>query len=143
MNPTLNLNWIASPTSLASRGILASPALSKTPMLTWREPMSLPCRRSTKGFGNVVAEAIATGTAVVSTDCESGPAEILGHGRYGKLAPVGDAAALATAIAETLDNPPDAEVLKARATAFTVETIVNQYLTVIQRAMASPRLAAA
>ena len=96
-----------------------------------------------EGFGNVVAEAIATGTAVVSTDCESGPAEILGHGRYGKLSPVGDAAALATAIAETLDNPPDAEVLKARATAFTVETIVNQYLTVIQRAMASPRLAAA
>ncbi|MEO0827244.1 MAG: glycosyltransferase [Cyanobacteria bacterium J06635_15] len=95
-----------------------------------------------EGFGNVVAEAIATGTAVVSTDCESGPAEILDHGRYGKLAPVGDVRALAAAISETLDHPTAAAVLKDRAIAFSVETIVNQYLTVIQRALHSPSLAA-
>lgn len=95
-----------------------------------------------EGFGNVVAEAIATGTAVVSTDCESGPAEILDYGRYGKLAPVGDVTALAAAINETLDHPADADTLKDRAIAFSVETIVNQYLAVIQRALESPSLSA-
>ena len=93
-----------------------------------------------EGFGNVVAEAIATGTPVVSTDCESGPAEILGHGRYGELVPVGDAEALAKGILTTLSNPAEPTILIERAKAFSVDTIVNQYLSVITRSRQSPRL---
>ena len=86
-----------------------------------------------EGFGNVVAEAIATGTSVVSTDCESGPAEILGKDQYGKLVPVGDPKAMADAIVALLEQPTDARLLKERSQAFTIECIVSQYLEVLNK----------
>ncbi len=87
-----------------------------------------------EGFGNVVAEALAVGTPVVSTDCESGPAEILEHGRHGRLVPVGDDAALADAILATLDLPPDRLGLRRRADRYRTERIVDEYLSVIDGA---------
>jgi glycosyltransferase involved in cell wall biosynthesis len=58
-----------------------------------------------EGFGMVLAEAMAVGTPIVSTDCPSGPAEILEDGKWGTLVPVGDPSALAKAILKTLVNP--------------------------------------
>jgi glycosyltransferase involved in cell wall biosynthesis len=60
-----------------------------------------------EGFGNVLVEALGGGCPVVSTDCPSGPAEILADGEYGELVPVGDADAMATAIERQLQDPPD------------------------------------
>jgi glycosyltransferase involved in cell wall biosynthesis len=88
-----------------------------------------------EGFGNVVAEAMAAGTPIVATDCESGPAEILANGKYGKLVSVGNAVALADAIMETLQAPMDAEVLRQRAKAFSLNQIVDQYVDVLQSVM--------
>jgi glycosyltransferase involved in cell wall biosynthesis len=85
-----------------------------------------------EGFGNVLVEAMATGTPVVSTNCESGPAEILENGKYGKLVPVADADALATAILQTLDHPIATTVLQERAQEFTADKIANQYLAYIE-----------
>lgn len=84
-----------------------------------------------EGFGNVIVEAMAAGTPVVSTDCRSGPAEILENGRYGKLVPVGDAEALAKAIGESLTSTHDPEKLRARAADFSAEKISEMYLKVL------------
>lgn len=90
-----------------------------------------------EGFGNVLVEALACGCPVVSTDCPSGPAEILDGGRYGRLAPVGDDRALADAMAATLDSPLPPDVLRKRADVFSVDTAVDRYLQLIAPAPAS------
>jgi len=80
-----------------------------------------------EGFGNVLVEAMATGCPVVSTDCPSGPSEILEGGKYGPLVPPRDETALSAAIERTLAQPPDPEVLKKRATIFSPDTVITQY----------------
>ena len=84
-----------------------------------------------EGFGNVLVEAMATGTPVVSTNCESGPAEILANGQYGKLVAVGDVEGMAEAIANTLNNPPNSQTLRQRAMEFSQERALAKYLEVL------------
>lgn len=87
-----------------------------------------------EGFGNVLVEALACGCPVVSTDCPSGPAEILEQGALGPLVPVGDSEALAEAILRVLATPPDRERLRARAAYFSVEASAQRYLEVLRGA---------
>ena len=81
-----------------------------------------------EGFGNVIVEALSCGTPVVSTDCPSGPAEILENGRWGLLTPVGDAVALAEAMNEGLNTSWDTELLRQRASHFSPDVAARKYL---------------
>jgi glycosyltransferase involved in cell wall biosynthesis len=90
-----------------------------------------------EGLPGVLIEAMACGCPVVSTDCPSGPAEILDRGAYGKLVPVGDDTALAEAILATLEAPPDRNRLRARAALFSEDDKIDQYLQVLQEAVSS------
>jgi glycosyltransferase involved in cell wall biosynthesis len=84
-----------------------------------------------EGLPSVIIEALACGCPVVATDCPSGPAEILENGRYGRLVPVGDDAALADAILATLRESPSAQELRSRAADFSVERAVERYLELL------------
>lgn len=80
-----------------------------------------------EGLPTILIEALACGCPVVSTDCPSGPREILGDGEFGRLVPVGDEVALAEALEDTIDSPPDRETLNRRAADFGVEAATDQY----------------
>jgi glycosyltransferase involved in cell wall biosynthesis len=90
-----------------------------------------------EGLPGVLIEAMACGCPVVSTDCPSGPAEILDRGAYGKLVPMGDDTALAEAILATIESPPDRDRLRARAALFSEDDKIDQYLQVLQEAVSS------
>lgn len=79
----------------------------------------------------MLIEALAVGTPAVSTDCPSGPKEVLAGGRLGRLVPMGDEVALADAMAATLDDPPDPERLKQSTDRFTVQASVDAYSALI------------
>lgn len=84
-----------------------------------------------EGFGNVLVESMGVGTAVVSTDCPSGPSEILEGGRYGRLVPVKNKQRLAEAIVETLKAPIQPSILQQRAEDFSLEKVLREYQKVL------------
>ena len=88
-----------------------------------------------EGLPGVLIQALACGCPVVSTDCPDGPSEILEKGAYGPLVPVGDAAALARALGQVLDTPPDRERLRDRGRSFNLAASTDCWLAAIERAV--------
>ena len=83
-----------------------------------------------EGLPNAVIEALAAGVPVISTDCKTGPSELLDNGRYGELIPVGEPATMAQAILKVLSGnikTVDASWLSQ----FSVEYSAQQYLDVL------------
>ena len=80
-----------------------------------------------EGFPLVLAEAMHAGLKVVSTDCVSGPAEMLGDGRYGRLVPCGDADGLAAAIDAALIEPAEPKTMRDRAIAMAGPAMIARY----------------
>nr|WP_314900876.1 glycosyltransferase [uncultured Deefgea sp.] len=103
---------------------------TNTPEVFYRNADLFVLSSAWEGFGNVIVEAMSFGLPVVSTNCDSGPAEILKNGQFGRLVPVGDAMAMAAAIDDVLQtNPFNPMLQRKRAEDFSVEKIGFEYFT--------------
>jgi glycosyltransferase involved in cell wall biosynthesis len=89
----------------------------------------------TEGFGIALAEAMGCGTPAVATDSHHGPAEILGHGRYGVLVAPQDPTALAVALDDVAGIRQRflPGMLKARAADFSNKACADGYLSLFQQ----------
>ena len=84
-----------------------------------------------EAFGNVLVEAMACQTPVVSTDCPGGPKMILDNGNLGALVPIGDLDALSKQILKLINKGADKETVKVayeKALQYNIESISKNYL---------------
>ncbi len=95
----------------------------------------LPCRIAPDGdrdgLPNVLVEAMLCGCTPVSTDCPTGPREVLQEGRYGYLVPMRDPEAMAAAIQRALDNPIPAALLAEAVKPFAEDAVIRRHFEVL------------
>lgn len=85
-----------------------------------------------EGFSNSLLQAMACGTPVVATDCPHGARELLEDGKYGRLTPVGDAAALAEAVLAAMNSPRNSELLREVARRYDPDRQFASYSAALQ-----------
>ncbi|MBD1146013.1 glycosyltransferase [Pelagibacterales bacterium SAG-MED34] len=90
---------------------------------------------NSEAFGMVLIEGLSAGLQIVSTNSFSGPAEVLGNGRYGYLANVDDIDSIVSAIKTIKEKPIDDEIIQEGASRFQVDQISNKYLEFIANIM--------
>ena len=84
-----------------------------------------------EGLPGTLIQALACGAPVVSTNCPSGPDEILNNGKYGHLVPVGDEEALADAIGKVLDSKDIRKPPETWMKQFESDMVIKQYLAAL------------
>lgn len=122
--------------ALGLSGRVRLPGFVKNPFAFMARATTFVLSSQWEGFANVVTEAMACGTPIISTNCPYGPREILEDGRWGELVPVGDVAALARAMRFSVR---DRKRFRARADAareyvarFEATWITRQYEAMIR-----------
>jgi len=82
-----------------------------------------------EGFGNVLTEAAMFGVPIISTDCNSGPREILMNGRGGDLIKINDYKELSKKIISNLNrrNTKKIKIIKNNLKRFSIKKNINSY----------------
>ena len=89
---------------------------------------------NSEAFGMVLVEGLAAGMQVVSTNSFSGPAEVLGNGRYG-LAEVNNVNSIASSMKAAIETPKSQEIIYEGASRFSLNSIVKSYMEFIERVL--------
>lgn len=108
-----SLEALAQSLGLADRVTFAG--FQSNPYAWIRQARLMAFSSKMEGLPNVLLEGLAVGQVVVSTDCPTGPREILDDGRAGLLVPVGDVEGLAAAMRSGLQDEPLRQSLLAHA----------------------------
>lgn len=104
-----------------------------------------------EGFPNVIAEALVYGKFVVSSDCKSGPSELLNlrvreeggvdsllYGKFGVLIPVNDCVSTAQGL-ELFNDPSIIKSYEVKTSGladnFSHETFINSFVNIIQKGL--------
>lgn len=93
--------------------------------LAWADTLILSS--DYEGVPAVIIEAMAASLPIIATNCSVSMAELTGHGRFARLVPVGDAAALTEAMAAPPPARPGPAAARAHVAAFTVEQGAADY----------------
>ena len=129
--------------TLGLTGRVRLPGFVKNPFAFMARASTFVLSSRWEGFGNVITEAMACGTPVISTDCPHGPREILEAGQWGDLVPVGDVAALANAMRGSMRDPARARVRADKAREhvkqFEAAAITKRYEATLLAALSANR----
>ena len=90
-----------------------------------------------EGSPNALTEALALGIPSVSTDCPSGPIEILARGEFGPLVAVGDHLGMARAMLQVLRAPLPAPTLRTAVAEYRADLSARRYLALMKLIPAS------
>jgi glycosyltransferase involved in cell wall biosynthesis len=85
-----------------------------------------------EGLPNVLVEAMMCGCTPVSTNCPTGPDEVLQGGKYGYLVPVGDPDSMAYGIEKALDSPISVALLNEAIQAFSEHEVIKRHFEVLE-----------
>ena len=126
---------------LGLSGRVNLPGFVKNPFAFMARASAFVLSSRWEGFGNVLTEAMACGTPIISTDCPYGPREILEDGKWGELVPVGDAEVLGNALRSSVRDwkrlCARAEAAHEYVTRFEASGITKQYEAVIRSVLAA------
>lgn len=113
---------------LGIQAIVDFPGQVKNPYQWFAQSQFFVLSSAWEGFGNVIVEALSCGCTAISTNCPSGPDEILDYGLYGFIAESGNVQSLKNAMNAAIEKPTDPDAAKRRAKHFSIEKSSAEYL---------------
>jgi len=126
-------------TELELQGMVRLPGFDPNPYPYLKNADLFVLSSRWEGLGNVIVEALSVGVPVVSTDCASGPSELLAEGEFGLLTEVGDPSALAVGMLESLQATHDSSALMKRSREFAPEIAATKYMDLLSSSTTGPK----
>jgi glycosyltransferase involved in cell wall biosynthesis len=116
--------------------VVSLPGFVKNPFAYLSRASLFVLSSAWEALPTVLIEALALGVPIVSTDCPSGPSEILVNGKYGRLVSVGNVEALADAMQKSLSSPR-LSIPENALESFSLDGATNKYVELLELLTAS------